>query len=147
MVATVPTQHPFPVAPGGLRHSQAFRPLRGPPSQYVRQPDLKSPPAVVSISGFASGSGAGAFIANDGGEADQSQGIVKIRVGLTPASAGTIVLQFPIAPLTGQYVAFAEWASIAATESGFNLNLAWIATRPLIPNETLTLAYQWTVSQ
>jgi hypothetical protein len=147
MVATVPTQHPFPVASGGLRHSQAFRPLRGPPSQYVRQPDLGMAPAVVSIAGFASGSGAGAFIANDGGEADLSQGLVKIRVGLTPASAGTIVLQFPIPPTAGQYVAFADWASIVVSETGFNLTLAWTATRPLIPNETLTLAYQWTVSQ
>lgn len=145
MTATFPTAYPFPVAPGGLEHQNATRPLRGPQSRYVRQPDLKSPPAVSAASGF--GSGGGAMIGNDGGEADQSQGLVLIRVGIGAASSGSIALAFPIAPIAGQYVAFADWAQLGLAEAGSILSIAWTATRPLIPGELLRLAYQWTVSQ
>jgi hypothetical protein len=148
MVATFPTQRPFPVAPGGigLNTSQAFHPLRGTPQAYVRQPYLGSPPSVVSIIGF--GAGAGGFIANDGADADQSQGIVVIRCGLNPLGVGAIQLNFSTPLATGQYVAFAEWATITnITVSAPLLQFNWNANRPLLPNEVLRLAYQWAVSQ
>lgn len=146
MVATFPTSHPFPVAPGGLRHSNATRPLRGPPSAYVRQPYLGSPPAVAGIAGF--GAGSGAFIRNDGADADQSQGIVQIRCGLAPLGTGAVQLSFSTPLAAGQYVAFADWANITnITISAPLLQFAWTANRQLLPNEVLRLAYQWAVSQ
>lgn len=146
MVATFPSQYPHPVAPGGLRHSNPTRPLRGPPQAYVRQPYLGSPPVVAGLAGF--GSGAGAFIANDGADADQSQGIVIIRCGLTPLGAGALQLSFSTPLAIGQYVAFADWASITNyTVATPLLQLAWNANRALLPNEVLRLAYQWAVSQ
>ena len=145
MSATFPTAFPFPVASGGLEHANATRPLRGPETRYARQPYLGSPPAVSAASGF--GSGGGAMITNEGSEADQSQGIVAIRVGVGASPSGSIALAFPIAPQSGQYVAFAEWAQLGLADAGSLLTIAWTATRPLIPGEWLRLAYQWTVSQ
>jgi hypothetical protein len=146
MVATFPTSHPFPVSSGGLRHVNATRPLRGPQSAYVRQPDLGSPAKVAGIAGF--GAGSGAFIANDGGEADQSQGVVVIRCGLAPLGVGAIQLNFSTPVATGQYTAFADWANIGViTVAAPTVQFAWNANRPLLPNEVLRLAYQWTVSQ
>ena len=146
MVATFPTQYPFPVAPGGMRHMNATRPLRGPPQNYVRQPDLGSPPSVVQVVGF--GAGAGAFIRNNGSDADQSQGLVVIRCGLNPTGSGSVMLSFPIAPLPGQYVALADWAAFGSPAIGGNIiSIPWTGTRPLLSNEVLLAAYQWAVSQ
>jgi hypothetical protein len=146
MVATLPTAYPFPVAPGGLRHANATRPLRGPPAAFVRQPYLGSPPSVAGIAGF--GVGSGAFIRNNGSDADQSQGVVVIRCGLAPLGAGAIQLNFPAGVTAGQYVAFADWAAIGPiTPATPLLQFAWNANRPLLPNEVLHMAYQWAVSQ
>lgn len=146
MVATFPTQYPFPVAPGGMRHANATRPLRGPPQNFVRQPDLGSPPAVAQVLGF--GAGGGGFIRNQGSEADQSQGLVVIKCGINPGASGAIQLSFPIAPVVGQYVAFADWCSFGSPAVGGNvISFTWTATRPLLSNETLYFAYQWAVSQ
>lgn len=146
MVATFPTPRPFPVAPGGLAHNPATRPLRGPPSAFVRQPYLGSPPAVAGVAGF--GTGAGAFIRNNGSDADQSQGLVVIRCGLIPAASGAIQLSFPLGAVTGQYVGFADWAAISPiTVATPIVQFAWTANRALRANEVLHLAYQWTVSQ
>jgi hypothetical protein len=146
MVATVPTQYPFPVAPGGLRHNPSVRPLRGPPAAFIRQPDLKFPPNVAGIAGF--GTGSGAFIRNDGADADQSQGIVVIRCGLNPAGAGAVQLNFSTPIATGQYVFFADWAGPGIiTAAAPTLQWAWTSNRPLLPNEHLRVAYQWVISQ
>jgi hypothetical protein len=146
MVATFPTQYPHAVAPGGLRHFPSTRPLRGPPSAYVRQPYLGSPPSVAGLAGF--GSGAGAFIANDGADADQSQGIIVIRCGLNPLGIGAIQLNFSTPLSAGQYVGFADWAVVGPiTLAAPLLQFAWNANRPLLPNEVLRMAYQWAVSQ
>ena len=146
MVATFPTQYPFPVAPGGMRHSNPTRPLRGPPAAFVRQPYLGSPPNVAGIAGF--GSGAGAYIANDGSDADQSQGIVVIKCGLSPLGVGAIQLSFSTPLTAGQYVGFADWATIGPiTLAAPLLQFAWNANRPLRPNEVLRMAYQWAISQ
>jgi hypothetical protein len=146
MVATFPTQYPFPVAPGGLRHSNPTRPLRGPPAAFVRQPYLGDAPAVQLLTGF--GAGSGAFIRNNGSDADQSQGLVVIRCGLAPGSSGNVALNFPIPPLDGQYWCAADWANIATpiAVGGNALVIPWTANRPLLPNEVLLLAYQWLVS-
>jgi hypothetical protein len=146
MVATFPSQYPHPIAPGGLRHFPSTRPLRGPPSAYVRQPYLGSPPNIMGLAGF--GAGAGAFIANDGADADQSQGLVIIRCGLNPLNSGAIQINFPAGVVAGQYVGFADWCTFTnVTVASPTLQFAWGATRPLLPNEVLRLAYQWAVSQ
>lgn len=146
MTAQVPTQYPSPVFPGGMRHASAVRPLRGPPAAFVRQPDLGQPPVVVQVIGF--GAGGGAFIRNHGSEADQSQGLVIIRCGINPSTTGTIQLSFPVAPIVGQYVAFADWCSFGNPAIGGNIfSVTWTATRPLLSNEVLLVAYQWAVSQ
>lgn len=146
MSATVPTSHPFPFSNGGgLAHANATRPLRGRESAYVRQPDLKFPPAVMGATGF--GSGGGAMILNNGSDADQSQGMVAIRVGVAPAASGSIILNFELPPSAGQYVAFADWASLILTPAGNAIEIDWTATRALIPGELVLLAYQWAVSQ
>jgi len=122
------------------------RPLRGPPNAYIRQPYLGSPPQVVSVSGF--GTGAGGFVLNNGSDADQSQGLVAIKVGLNPAASGSVSLYFPIAPVANQYVVFADWSlPITPTVSVNNLLLGWSGSRPLVSGEQLLLAYQWRVSQ
>lgn len=124
----------------------ATRPLRGPPSAYVRQPYLGSPPSVIQVLGF--GAGGGASIRNNGSDADQSQGLIVIRCGLNPSASGSIQLFFPIAPVLGQYWGAADWASLGSPSVGGNvLMFPWTATRPLLSNETLLLAYQWAVSQ
>ena len=145
MVATFPSQYPHPVAPGGLLHFPSTRPLRGPPSAFVRQPDLGSPPAVFGLAGF--GTGSGAFIRNNGSDADQSQGLVVVRCGVNPLGVGVLQLRFPLGVSTGQYVLLADWASFVLTSATPVLQCAWNATRPLLPNEVLTAAYQWAVSQ
>jgi hypothetical protein len=146
MVATLPTQYPFPVASGGLEHASHVRPLRGPPAAFVRQPYLGSPPVVMGLAGF--GAGSGAFIRNDGSDADQSQGIVVIRCGANPLGAGAVQLNFSTGVATGQYVAFADWANIASiTAAAPTLQINWTSNRPLLPFEVLTMAYQWAVSQ
>ena len=122
------------------------RPLRGPPSQYVRQPYLGNAPAVLGIAGF--GASSGAFIRNDGADADQSQGLVVIRCGLNPLGVGVVQLNFPVAIVTGQYVAFADWANITTiTVASPTLQINWTANRTLLPNEVLLMSYQWAVSQ
>jgi hypothetical protein len=122
------------------------RPLRGPPQAYGRQPYLGSAPQVVTLTGLGLGSGAG--IVNQGSDADQSQGLVRLVVGLTPAPSGTLSLYFPIAPTPGQYVILADWSTpITPTVSVNNLLMAWSAARPLATGEVLLLAYQWAVSQ
>jgi hypothetical protein len=145
MVATFPTQYPFPVAPGGTRHSNPTRPLRGPPAAFVRQPYLGSPPAVFGLAGF--GTGSGAHIRNNGSDADQSQGMVVIRCGINPLGVGVLQLSFPAGIVAGQYVILADWATMTLNVAGNVLQCNWNATRPLLPNEVLTAAYQWTVSQ
>jgi hypothetical protein len=146
MTATLPTQYPFPVAPGGMRHANATRPLRGPPQAFVRQPDLGFAPSVAQVLGF--GAGAGAFIRNNGSDADQSQGLIVVRCGLNPAASGSVMLSFPIAPIAGQYVGLADWATFGSPAIGGNIiSFTWTGTRPLLSNEILLMAYQWAVSQ
>lgn len=122
---------------GGQGASNA-RPLGEPPQHQVRQPYLGSPPAVSAISGF--GTGSGAFILNEGSDADQSQGLVAIRVGLAPAQSGTIELSFPVTPPAMSF--FCDWATIEASEGDLTLTF----NRPLVTGELLRLAYQWSVS-
>lgn len=132
------------MAADGLGDSSA-NPLRGPPVAFVRQPYLGSPPQVVTITGL--GNGSGAFILNQGADADQSQGLVALRVGLAPASTGTLTLFFPVAPVANQYIWLADWATLGAlTVSVNNLSAGWTASRPLVTGELLLLAYQWAVS-
>ena len=133
-----PIQHPTPVSVRGAY----LRPLRGALGSDVRQPDLGSPPAVASASGFGTGSGAG--IVHSGSQADQSQGLVAIKVGAGPATTGTVVLTFPLTP-PAMFVA-ADWATIAQGLVSKTLTLTWTGTRPLVPGETLLVAYQWQVS-
>lgn len=122
-----------------------LRPLRGPPASYTRQPYLGQPPMVSALIGFGTGSGAG--IQNNGGDADQSQGLIAIRVGLNPAATGTVGLNFPAGIVGGQYVFMADWATgVPAAPAGNNINVTWTATRPLVPGELLLVAYQWAVS-
>lgn len=143
MTATTPTQYPSPVAQSGF---QSVRPLRGPPAAFVRQPYLGSPPSIAQVIGF--GAGAGAFIRNHGSDADQSQGLIVIRCGISPGATGSIQLSFPIAPTLGQYWGAADWASFGSPSVGGNiLMFTWTATRPLLSNEVLLAAYQWMVSQ
>src|ERR1700722_14591576 len=128
MTAQVPTSYPFPVAPGGLRHNPSVRPLRGPPAAFVRQPYLGSPPAVAGLAGF--GAGAGAFIANDGADADQSQGLVVVRCGLNPLNVGAIQLSFSTPVAAGQYVFLADWAGVGLiTLAPPLVQWAWTANR------------------
>jgi hypothetical protein len=145
MVATLPTQYPSPVAPGGMRHVNPTRPLRGPPAAFVRQPDLGMAPRVFGLAGF--GLGAGAYIRNNGSDADQSQGLAVIRCGLNPAGVGVLQLSFPNGVAAGQYWLAAEWAALGSIPATGVLQITWTATRQLLSNETLLLAYQWTVSQ
>jgi hypothetical protein len=138
MVGHSPTQYPYPVAQRGA----FLRTLR---SADVRQPDLGSPPSVVSVSGF--GANQGGFIRNSGAGADRSQGLVVIHCGAAPAATGTIVLTFPAGIIAAQYVFLCDFATIVAgAPAGNQITLTWNATRVLAGNERLLLAYQWTVS-
>jgi hypothetical protein len=140
-----PNQHPTPLASGGSRNVAIGRSLRGAIGTDVRQPDLKQPPAVSAATGF--GTGAGALILNNGSDADQSQGLVAVKVGLTPAGTGTIALVFPGTIVANQYWIAADWCSqTSAVTTGHTLTITWTATRPLIPGEVLRMAYQWAVS-
>lgn len=144
-MADEPSAYPKPTPSGGLDHI-GYRTLRSPLGLDVRQPYLGGAPRVVTINGF--GTGAGAYIRNQGSDADKSQGIVIIRCGPDPAGSGSINLEFaPLAPAAGQYVALADWASCTTTPSVTQLGIGWTANRPLRPFETLPLAYQWAVSQ
>lgn len=146
MSATVPTAYPFPFSNGGgTRHSHATRPLRGPQTAYVRQPYLGSPPAVASLTGF--GAGAGAFVRNNGSDADQSQGMVVIRCGLNPTSNGAIGLSFPAGIEAGQYVFLADWALLTQDAPAGDVIVLTAIARTLLSNEVLHFAYQWAVSQ
>jgi hypothetical protein len=120
------------------------RPLRGPPVAFMRQPYLGQTPSVQTAVGFGVGGGAG--IQNNGSDADQSQGLVAIRVGAAPAASGNLQIFFPISPSPTTYVFFADWATLVPTNGPNQIILAWVATRLLIPGELLLLAYQWTVS-
>lgn len=134
-------QYPAPVPTGnagGQLH--AMRNFTG----YLRQPDLKQAPGVVAVTGLGTGSGAG--IQNEGSDADQSQGLIILRVGINPSGSGTCPIRFPIAPGAGQYRIMADWATLTPTVSVNQLLIAWTANRPLIPGEELTIAYQWTNS-
>lgn len=141
-MANEPTQHPFPVAPGGLRLT-GYRTLRGALGTDVRQPDLGGAPNVVSIAGFGS---AGALILNNGSAADKSQGLVQIRCGPAPTSSGSVVLNFGAPVTAAAYWAAADWATCTLAAAGNNLTITWTANRTLLPFEVLLLAYQWAVS-
>jgi hypothetical protein len=141
-MAHEPSQRPFPKATGGLAGATYGRPMRSPGT--LRPPDLGQPPAVVSLSGF--GAPAGAYIRNEGSAADQAQGIVVIRAGVIPTGSGTIVLTFPAGVVANQYVFLADWASFAPAIAGAQATLTWTATRPILANERLLLAYQWSNS-
>lgn len=138
-MANEPTQYPAPTS----QRAGFGRFLRGPGT--VRQPDLGSPASVVNITGF--GTGMGAFFRAQGSENDRSQGLAVIACGTSPGSSGTITLNFPAGVTAGQYVFFADWASLAPqTPAGNSIAINWTANRALISNERLLLAYQWAVS-
>lgn len=122
------------------------RPLRGPPVAFVRQPYLGSPAIVSAVTGLGNGSGGG--IQNNGSDADQSQGLIALRVGLAPAGTGTVGLTYPAGIPSLGYVYMADWASVAVTGGGGNNStITWTANRPLVTGELLLIAYQWEVSQ
>jgi hypothetical protein len=119
-----------------------YRTLRGALGTDVRQPDLGSPPIVASVTGF--GSGSGAFIASQGSGADQSQGLVIVQAGINPGVSGTVVLVFPVIP-PSMFIA-GEWCSVTQSLASHTLTITWTATRAILPNERLALAYQWSIS-
>jgi hypothetical protein len=121
-----------------------IRALRNSPPGQIRQPYLGSPPAIFGLSGF--GVGSGAFIRNQGSDADQSQGLVVIQVGLNPLATGVIQLSFPAGIVAGQYVFLADWATFVLAYATPVLQATWTGTRPIQPQETLLAAYQWAVS-
>lgn len=144
-----------PLAAGSLAMGSAWgsgqaasnaRPLRGAPASYVRQPFLGSPPAVQLCTGFGNGSGAG--IRSQGSDADQSQGLIAIVVGLAPAASGTLQLKIAASPPSGGTTLFCDWATLTPNVfTGLTWTIAWTATRPLVTGELLLIAYQWTISQ
>jgi len=142
---TIPTQYPDDTSQRGTLQMAG---LRSPPQFDVRPPDLKSPP-MVSALGAGLGTGAGAFVRNNGSDADQAQGLVIIRAGSNPtAGPYTLTLTFPAGVAGGQYVFFADWATCAAgAPSGNNITITLTATRAVLPNERLHFAYQWAVSR
>jgi hypothetical protein len=108
--------------------------------------DLGGAPMVFGIGGFGT-VGMGAYIRNQGRDADRAQGLIVIRCGLNPGATGVVQISFPPpAIVAGQYVLLAEWATFALTTASPTLQGNWTATRTLLPNETLIAAYQWTVS-
>jgi hypothetical protein len=119
------------------------RPMRNGPPLMTSTPDIGQPPAVWGLNGF--GAGAGAYIRNQGRDADRSQGLVVIRCGLNPAATGVLQLSFPAGIVTGQYVLLADWCTFALVVAAPVLQANWTATRTL-GQETLLVAYQWTVS-
>lgn len=132
---------------GGQAASNS-RPLRSAPQFTTRQPYLGHTPAVLQCVGF--GSGSGASVANSGSDADWSQGLVRIKVGLNPmTTVATIAIQFPasVNVVSGQYVTAADWANVAENIVSNALYATCTLTRRLIPGEVLLLAYQWRVSQ
>jgi hypothetical protein len=139
-MANESTQYPNPTSQrGGF-----VRALRGPGT--VRQPDLGGAASVVNLTGF--GAGQGAFFRAHGTENDKSQGLAVIGCGILPLSSGTIVLNFPAGIVAGQYLFFADWASLSeAAPAGNQITISWTANRPLLSNERLLLEYQWAISQ
>jgi hypothetical protein len=121
------------------------RPLRGPPASFTRQPYLGQPPMVSSANGFGSGSGGG--IVNSGSDADQSQGLIAIKVGLSPLTGGTVIVAFPATIPAGGLVFLADWATLVPVIASGVATLTWTGTRPLVTGEVLLIAYQWAVSQ
>jgi hypothetical protein len=125
--------------------SGMIRALRNAAPGSIRQPYLGSPPLVFGSSGF--GIGAGVGIRNHGSDADQSQGLVYVRVGLNPAPTGVIQLTFPAGVVAGQYVLLCDWATFnIAPPSGNILQCTWTATRALVNQELLLAEYGWAVS-
>lgn len=110
------------------------------------QPNLGSPPNVVGLTNFG-GAGAGAYIASIGGDADQSDGIVRIIVGPGQSGTPTLTLRFPAGIATNQYVFLCDWATVSpGVPAGGQIVLTFTPTRTLNPNEVLLLAYMWAVS-
>lgn len=136
-------QYPAPVETGGLEGDGQLHAMRN-WLGYVRQPDLGNAPRAVGPTGLGTGGGAG--IGDEGSEADQSQGIIYCRVGIGAATSGTCPIYFPVAPAGGQYRVMADWATLTPTVSANQLLIAWAANRPLVPGETVRIAYQWAVS-
>ena len=142
-MAHEPTRY---ASPTSQRGAVGLHALRSSLSADVRQPDLGQPPAVSAITGFGTVM-AGASITSNGSAADRSQGLVAIRVGIAPGASGNVTLSFPAGVATGQYVYFADWAALAPQiPAAGNQTINWTASRSLIPNENINLAYQWTVS-
>lgn len=109
----------------------------------VRPVDQGNPPRVATAVGF--GAGGGAFIRNQGGDADAAQGLVVCRFGLGAAVSGTVTLQFPQATpaAAGGMFCAAAWASLVVTQ-GNPLTIAWtVAGNPIGPGEHHAIAYQW----
>lgn len=142
-----PSQYPNPVFPGGLRsQNTGTRTLRKTwqPLADIRQPYLGSPPNVQAITGF--GTGSGAMIQNNGSDADQSQGLVAVMMGLAPSNTGTVMLRFPVTPPTMFFTA--DWASLVVGVVGNVVTLTWTQTAPtLTPGRWHYIAYQWATSQ
>lgn len=144
------SQPPFPVPPGGLGSpgmpgdQRVPYTLRSVPGNDVRQPDLGSPPLVVSTSGLGTGGGAG--IGSQGSGADRSQGQVRCLIGVSPSASGTVVLTFPAGVVANQYQVFADWCSVALGVSGSQLTITWTATDVLTPGKVRHMSYQWSVS-
>lgn len=129
----------------GQGASNSSRPLWQVPQNQVRQPYLGGAPTVGPVTGFGSGGGGG--IANNGSDADISQGIVRITVGLNPLNSGNVGLNFTSPPTAGSYSFAGEWFSgLSQNIIGNALILGWAASRPLVTGEILTLAYRWTNS-
>lgn len=131
---------------GGQAASNS-RPLRSAPQFTTRQPFLGHTPTILQAVGF--GNGGGASIANSGSDADWSQGLVRIKVGLNPLTVATIAIQFPasVTIASGQYVTAADWATVTENVVSNALYCTCSLTRRLVPGEVLLLAYQWRVSQ
>jgi hypothetical protein len=128
----------------GLFGDNSMDPMRNAPPVMIAPIGLGGAPMVMGLAGF--GAGMGAFIRNQGRDADRAQGLVIIRCGLNPVGTGVLQLNFPQAIVTGQYVVLADWATFSLTVASPTLQANWTATRPLLSQETLVAAYQWTVS-
>lgn len=138
-----PTQYPSPQSDRGPLHARS---LRTSPQTTVRQPDLGSPPNVVSVTNLG-GAGAGAFILNNGSDADKTQGLVALKVGPGQSGNPVVTLRFPAGIAGGQFVFLADWCSISpGAPAGGQIALTCTPNRTLVGGELLLLAYQLTVS-
>ena len=129
--------------PGGQNLDWGVTPLRQYPPGTVRAVDQKNPPVIVSATGLGNG---GAFIINQGADADASQGLIACRIGLGFASTGTVVIQWPVAPpaAAGGFVFLCDWATLVP--SGTNpITLTWtqLPSEILVPGQRKLIAYQW----